>query len=414
MHERFPPGRAGMAYFQPARLGFDNLALNLHLLFYQFSINRTPGRLSIRRAVHTIGEPYLMRQFTQRAIRVLPLLLIFLMCTPFSASAALNQAILTENIFFTAEEGYYTESIQSTLQNLNSPLTTYTETLSDQTISASEIIWLASQTKDFGVNPKVLLVSLQIMGWLDQQPSELLTPFVQNMTQTLWDGYVKYLEGSRSVTLSNGTQVTLSDINSATYALAYLLAESNETETGLAEQLSAWKSAYQQLFGVDPSIEKQETDPHAITGIEPFLQLPFKQIESSNIAVNSFFDHAVPSVFDDSILRFDGKTITGASFSTCALGVSCYGGHNGIDYKTGAGMPIYAAAAGTVVYKYYNTDESAGTVDSGLYIDHANGFRTAYWHMDPIVVEYGQTVKAGDLVGYSGNIGKSRDRKSVV
>ncbi|MEM5774596.1 MAG: peptidoglycan DD-metalloendopeptidase family protein, partial [Anaerolineaceae bacterium] len=81
--------------------------------------------------------------------------------------------------------------------------------------------------------------------------------------------------------------------------------------------------------------------------------------------------------------------------------------HNGIDYKTGAGMPIYAAAAGTVVYKYYNTNPSAGTVDSGLYIDHDNGYRTAYWHMDPIEVEYGQTVKAGDLIGYSGNIGQS-------
>jgi hypothetical protein len=89
------------------------------------------------------------------------------------------------------------------------------------------------------------------------------------------------------------------------------------------------------------------------------------------------------------------------------LGVSCYGGHNGLDYSTGAGMPILAAAAGKVVYRYYNTDPSAGNVDSGLIIDHGNGYRTSYWHMDPIQVSLNDTIAQGQQIGLSGNIGKS-------
>ncbi len=334
--------------------------------------------------------------------------LALLLLATHPVSAAFNQYILTNSIFLTAEEGFYNESIQVVLQEMNSPLVSHTEIIGGRSTKAAEMIWLGSQHMDYGINPKVILVNLEVLGWLDRTPSERLMPFIQSMTASLWEHYSAYINGERTITLQGGSVFQAdSSVNAATYALAAYFAANLSSETALTERLQDWKATYQKIFSIDPSIDNQIAQAHSVPIVTPFLNLPFAQSTTGIIGVTSFFDHAVPGVFDDSILRFDGKTISSAGFSECALGVSCYGGHNALDYRTGAGMPILAAADGVVVYKYFNTDSSAGTVDSGLYIDHNNGYRTAYWHMDPILVEYGQTVKAGDVIGLSGNIGKS-------
>ena len=76
--------------------------------------------------------------------------------------------------------------------------------------------------------------------------------------------------------------------------------------------------------------------------------------------------------------------------------------HEGIDIGAGQGTPIYAAAAGTVIYAGWESGYGNLTV-----IDHGNGLATAYGHQSRLAVSSGQTVSRGQLIGYVGSTGHS-------
>ncbi|HOM33086.1 MAG TPA: peptidoglycan DD-metalloendopeptidase family protein [Candidatus Paceibacterota bacterium] len=80
--------------------------------------------------------------------------------------------------------------------------------------------------------------------------------------------------------------------------------------------------------------------------------------------------------------------------------------HNGIDIRASVGTPIYAAEDGKVV--------AAGNQDNYCYkgsygrfivIEHNNNLTTLYGHLSLISVNVGETVKRGQIIGYSGNSG---------
>ena len=70
------------------------------------------------------------------------------------------------------------------------------------------------------------------------------------------------------------------------------------------------------------------------------------------------------------------------------------------DFGGGVGTPIYAPAAGTVVLA-----EALTVRGNAVLIDHGLGLYSGYWHQSQFVVEAGQTVQPGDLIGYIGNTG---------
>ncbi|MFS0854631.1 M23 family metallopeptidase [Microbacterium sp. 179-I 3D4 NHS] len=84
------------------------------------------------------------------------------------------------------------------------------------------------------------------------------------------------------------------------------------------------------------------------------------------------------------------------------------GGHNGADMLAPAGTPIYAAAAGVV----RASAESIGGYGVCIMIDSVVGgqrVQTTYGHMiyGSRQVQAGQTVSAGQLIGYVGSTGRS-------
>ncbi|MBI9044371.1 MAG: peptidoglycan DD-metalloendopeptidase family protein [Anaerolineaceae bacterium] len=322
-----------------------------------------------------------------------------------NSSAAVEEIIITDFEFLSTEGSFLPENIQTILDAQSSPLASYQEHVGDKDLPASQSFWLASQQMDFGLNPKVLLTTYALQYGLTEIQDFPLTLTLQNLTFSFWENFNAYKQGSHEISLSGGESVSFSNANAATFAIAKQLSLNITTEEELVNSLQAWRTKYQDLFASDPkNAPIMAKDAPAVL---PFLQLPFDQPADDFIKVNSFVDLASPGVYDDSIMRFDGKSLSPASFSTCILGVTCYGGHNGVDYRTLAGPEIKAAAAGTVVYRYFNTDPAQGNVDSGVIIDHGNGYRTAYWHMDPIQVEYRQEVAQGDVIGISGNVGMS-------
>jgi murein DD-endopeptidase MepM/ murein hydrolase activator NlpD len=76
--------------------------------------------------------------------------------------------------------------------------------------------------------------------------------------------------------------------------------------------------------------------------------------------------------------------------------------HWGIDLAAPMGTPEYAAMDGVVL-------EAGPASGFGLavYIQHANGDVTVYGHMEQILVQAGQVVKAGDVIALLGNRGQS-------
>lgn len=76
--------------------------------------------------------------------------------------------------------------------------------------------------------------------------------------------------------------------------------------------------------------------------------------------------------------------------------------HTGIDIGAASGATIIAADGGTVTMAGVN-----GGYGNCVMIDHGNGYKTLYGHMSSIAVTNGQTVSAGDTVGYVGSTGVS-------
>jgi len=84
------------------------------------------------------------------------------------------------------------------------------------------------------------------------------------------------------------------------------------------------------------------------------------------------------------------------------------GGHNGADMLAPAGTPIYAAAAGVV----RASAESIGGYGVAVMLDSVVGgqrVQTTYGHMiyGSRQVQAGETVSAGQLIGYVGSTGRS-------
>lgn len=80
--------------------------------------------------------------------------------------------------------------------------------------------------------------------------------------------------------------------------------------------------------------------------------------------------------------------------------------HRGIDFKASVGTPLLAAASGTV-RDAVDMDKTPGCYSYGkwILIDHDNGLSTLYAHLSVFNVSAGDSVTAGQIIGYSGQSG---------
>lgn len=81
-------------------------------------------------------------------------------------------------------------------------------------------------------------------------------------------------------------------------------------------------------------------------------------------------------------------------------GASTY--HQGVDLAAPRGTPVYATHPGIITIATHN--QSAGNY---VQIDHQDGFRSVYMHLDTYCVSSGQIVSAGQLIGTVGTTGIS-------
>lgn len=78
------------------------------------------------------------------------------------------------------------------------------------------------------------------------------------------------------------------------------------------------------------------------------------------------------------------------------------GNHNGIDIAGEYRSPVYAVDAGVITKSYYS-----GSYGNVVFIKHENGLETVYAHLGERLVEEGQSIEQGEVIGKMGSTGHS-------
>lgn len=102
-------------------------------------------------------------------------------------------------------------------------------------------------------------------------------------------------------------------------------------------------------------------------------------------------------------------------FGTNPGGVNPAGGHTGMDFACDIGTPVYAPADGVIVLEGWVTDSTGASnpwwlTDGGgivVVLDAGDSEPTFIMgHLNATLVNGGQRVRKGDLIGYTGNTGR--------
>ena len=76
--------------------------------------------------------------------------------------------------------------------------------------------------------------------------------------------------------------------------------------------------------------------------------------------------------------------------------------HQGQDITVPSGTPIFAPADGIVKRAYY-----IGGFGNHVKLGHSSGYTTTFAHLSKIFVRHGQKINRGDIIGETGNTGRS-------
>ena len=76
--------------------------------------------------------------------------------------------------------------------------------------------------------------------------------------------------------------------------------------------------------------------------------------------------------------------------------------HNGVDLPGTTGTPVIASRGGVVTTAVFHK-----TCGNHIWINHGNGYKSVYMHLDTMIVSVGQYVEAGQQIGTLGNTGGS-------
>ncbi len=77
--------------------------------------------------------------------------------------------------------------------------------------------------------------------------------------------------------------------------------------------------------------------------------------------------------------------------------------HTGVDYSMPIGSHVYATGDGVIA----KVETRFSGYGKQIEINHGFGYKTKYAHLNGFEVKKGQRIKRGELIGYSGNTGKS-------
>lgn len=157
------------------------------------------------------------------------------------------------------------------------------------------------------------------------------------------------------------------------------------------------KKAEQQVL-LDQAVYDRDTSERAYEELLAASQEVANMIRRSQYA--SAYSGATPGA-GGMIWPLDGSVTSEFGWRTHPIfGTARF--HSGLDIGGDYGMPIYAAASGTVIY--------AGWISgygNAVIIDHGGGVTTLYGHNESLNVSEGQSVSQGQVIAMCGSTGNS-------
>lgn len=148
--------------------------------------------------------------------------------------------------------------------------------------------------------------------------------------------------------------------------------------------------------------EQIQIDSIWVTAYEYYSAWDSNKIDIYNFDPNSLTDSVNIRLYDD-FFGYNWKMPLNTTPITSPYGYRWRRWHYGTDLDLATGDPVYSGFDGIVRINSYNRN------GYGYYIviRHKNGLETLYGHLSKSLVEVGQEVKAGDLIGKGGNTGRS-------
>ena len=156
-------------------------------------------------------------------------------------------------------------------------------------------------------------------------------------------------------------------------------------------------------------VQKRKYNIQKIDGLEEKKVTPpeevYERIKKENklIAEARAVDSDLDFFKDKFIIPVDDATITGVYGSQRILNGKPKWPHYGLDFAQKEGTPVKAMLDGTVTLAESDLYYTGGT----LIFDHGHGISTLYMHMQKILVEKGQKVKQGEVIGMVGSTGRA-------
>ncbi len=168
------------------------------------------------------------------------------------------------------------------------------------------------------------------------------------------------------------------------------------TTGGHGSGVRIWLTVQSGVFGTDYI----QLSPETSQLLDPVL------IQQEWAKLNRHWSYARPQTLWEGIFRLPVAvgTRVSSSFGTRRSynGQPARSYHEGMDFSTPAGTPVFAPAAGRVALA-----EKLTVRGNGILIDHGWAVVSGYFHLSSIEVEAGQQVEPGDIIGRVGSTGLS-------
>ena len=244
--------------------------------------------------------------------------------------------------------------------------------------------------------------------WLDNEPTDMVDitisqlPIIQGETLVLeiktpvpMEIQGSFNEEPLNFFANDGEGfISFHGINALTEPGVYLLHISAESENGI-------RLDFEQLVLLSPGFYGNEW-----VTIEDVVYLDAEKIAEEDATLQSFLDQVTPQRYWEG--RFQYPVDDPCFNSPFGLRRDYNDGllfyyHTGLDFRVCApNLNIYAPASGVVVVA-----EALFTKGNAIYIDHGWGVVSGYAHLEEILVEVGDLVQPGDLIGIIGDTGRS-------
>lgn len=305
------------------------------------------------------------------------------------------------------EADWYAPEVQAFLEAHGSALATMTVPVGKGSDAFAHA--LTAHCLRYGLNPKVVLTLLEVeSGLVTGAPgSEEALRWAFGLHEEEWAGLERQLQwatyflaegfkgaGRNEVPrLTDGAPAPIPQgANAATHALLRLLAytaDSARFAVLASDGPGSFVDTYRSLFGEDPRWPPSADESRPVA---PFLSYPLAR----EVPISACFDHEAP------IFQRNGSVL----LYTGAYTQQPYDGHDGWDYAAPAGSAVLAAAPGRVVWAGW-VDTLCPTPAGLVVLDHGNGYRTLYWHLQTIEASEGQDLARGARLGTVGSTGCS-------